>query len=241
MIIDDARLSAFLDGGLDAAGRAEVEAALAADPLLAARVARLRNLRARLSQADSAAHEAEPERMVAGAHGRDNVVRLADRRTPPAQPRAKLNLKWPAWGGIAATLVGGLALGYAAAHEGGGGLTVRGDGVLTARGDLVRALNEARSGQGGPIRISTSFRAADHRYCRAFQADHMAGVACREGAGWVVRMTTTLLDAQARGPGYRSAASGAPLAVADAVDAMIGGPPLDEASERLARAKGWKD
>jgi hypothetical protein len=238
MIIDDGRLIAFLDGELDAASRAEVEVALSADPLLAARLTKLRSVRNRLSQA--AAEDAVHERV---ANGRDNVVRLADRRQPRAAPKAKLNLKWPPWGGIAATFAGGLVLGYAAAHEGGGALAVRGDGVLMARGDLVRALNENPAGQGGPIRIGSSFKSADQHYCRTFQVEarRLAGVACREGAGWVARMTATMLDAKARGPGYRSAASGMPASVQDAVEAMAVGAPLDEATERQIRARGWKD
>lgn len=241
MIIDDARLIGFLDDELDAAGRTEVEAALSADPLLAARLMKLRSIRARLSQSyDPLAEDAVHERV---ANGRDNVVRLADRRQPAAPIKPKITLKWPAWGGIAATLAGGLVLGYAAAHEGGGAMTLRGDGVLMARGDLVQALNENQTDQAGPIRIGTSFKSADNRYCRTFQIDgrRMAGVACREGAGWVTRMTTTLLDPKARGAGYRAAPSGLPQSVDDAVQAMMAGAPLDEAAERQVRARGWKD
>jgi hypothetical protein len=241
MIIDDGRLIAFLDGELDAAAHTEVEAALSADPLLAARLMKLRSVRARISEIYSPlAADAVHERV---ANGRDNVVRLADRRQPPPAPKPKLNLKWPAWGGIAATFAGGLVLGYAAAHEAGGPLTVRGDGALMARGDLVQALNENRSGDAGPIRIGTSFRSADQRYCRTFQIDarRLAGVACREGPGWVPRMTVTMLDAKARGAAYRSTAFGMPASVQTAADAMAVGAPLDEAAERQVRARGWKD
>lgn len=245
MIIDDARLTAYLDGELDAAARAEIEAALASDPLLVARLARHRNLRARLSQTyDPMAEEAVPERLLqaVGANGRDNVVRLADRRTPPATPRPKLHLKWPAWGGIAATFVGGLALGYAAAHEPGGPLTVRGDGAVVARGDLVRALNENASGQAGPIRIGLSFRNTDQRYCRTFQmtTSRLAGIACHQGPGWVARMIITVPNA-AMEPGYRTAASAMPAAVMTAVGGMMAGDALDEPTERQVRARGWKD
>jgi hypothetical protein len=241
MIIDDGRLIAFLDGELDAADRAEVEAALSLDPLLAARLAKLRSVRARISEVYAPlAEDAVHERV---ANGRDNVVRLADRRQPPSPSRPKLNLKWPAWGGLAATFAGGLVLGYAAAHEGGGVLSLRGDGVLMARGDLVRALNENRAGEAGPIRIGTSFKAADQRYCRTFQVEtrRVAGVACREGPGWVARMTATDLDAKAGGPTSAPTASGMPSSVQTAAAAMAVGAPLDEAAERLARARGWKD
>lgn len=237
MIVDDARLIAYLDGLLDAQGRAEVEAALTADPLLAARLARHRSLRARQPQAyDPLAHEGHAERLVANGGGRNNVVRLADRRAPPATPKPKIPLKWPAWGGLAAVFAGGLALGYGAARESGGPLAVRGDGALIARGDLVRALNEGKTGAPGATRIGLSFRTADHRYCRIFEMDRerLAGVACREGPGWVARMTATLPQAPRK-------SADTPLSVLGAVDALMAGQPLDEAAEARARAHGWKD
>jgi hypothetical protein len=246
MMIDDARLIAYVDGELDAEARAQVEAALVSDPLLAARLARHRTLRERLAKTyDPVAGEAVPERLLAaaGASGRDNVVRLADRRAPPKPHPVKISLKWPAWGGIAATFIGGLALGFGAARETGGPLTVRGDGALMARGDLVRALNENRSGQPGAIRIGLSFRSIDRRYCRTFEveAQKVAGVACREGPSWVARMTTQVRPDARRPAGYRAAASDTPLAVLEAVDAMMAGESLDASAEAMARARGWKD
>ena len=245
-MIDETRLIAYLDGEIDAEGRAQIEAALVSDPLLAARLARHRTLRERLSKAyDPVAREAVPERLMAAAGGgsRDNVVRLADRRAPPHPHSVKISLKWPAWGGIAATFVAGLALGFGAAHETGGPLAVRGDGALVARGDLVRVLNENRSGQPGPIRVGLSFKSTDRKYCRVFQMDaqKLAGIACRGGSGWVARMTTEVPAGTRGSGGYRTAGSDVPLAVLEAVDVMMAGETLDASAEALARARGWKD
>lgn len=237
MIVDDARLGAYLDGALDPQARAEVDAALEADPLLAARLARLRAGRVRQSQTyDPLAHEGHAERLVANGGGRNNVVRLADRRAPPATAKPKVKLKWPAWGGLAAVFALGLVLGYAAAHENDGPLAVRADGALMARGDLVRVLNDGKTGAPGASRIGLSFRTADHRYCRIFEMDRerLAGVACREGPGWVARMTATVPPAPLK-------STDTPLSVLGAVDALMAGQPLDEASEARARAHGWKD
>lgn len=238
MIIDDARLAAYLEDRLDAQGRAEIDAALASDSLL---VARLSRLRARQLREQPEVEDAVPERLLAssGAAGRDNIVLLADRLRPAPASKPRVQIRWPSWGGLAAMLGGGLALGYAAAHQGSGPLALRGDGALTARGDLVRVLNDFRSGAPGATRIGLSFKTADGRYCRVFQMDsaHLAGVACREGPGWIVRMSAT----PPAGTGGRAATANTPLSVLGAVDGMMAGRPLDEAAEVRAMSHGWKD
>lgn len=234
-MIDDARLTAYLDGALDAQSHAEVDAALLADSLVAARLSRLRAQRFKLLQ-----DEAQPERLVAsGGGGRDNIVRLADRRAAPPPPRRQWTLKWPAWGGVAVSLLVGAGLGYAAARETGGPLVARRDGSLVARGDLVRVLNNGVSGQPGLIRIGVSFKSADRRYCRTFQMDvqQLAGVACREGAVWVARMTaiSPAVMRTASEPGKT------PLSVVEAVDDLMVGHWLAPGDEAQASARGWKD
>ena len=244
-MIDDARLIAYVDGELDARGRAEVEAALAADPLLAARLARHRELKIRLARTfDPVALEAVPERLRAAAgasSGPDNVVRLADRRTPPRVKTVR-PFKWPAWSPIAASLAVGVIAGYALSHQDAGPLSARSDGVLAVQGDLARALDSDPTGEAGPIRVGLSFRTAAN-YCRAFQMDarRLAGVACKEGPGWVARMTTTTAPVAGPQPAYRTAASALPPAVLTAVGQMMVGQSLDRAGEDRARAKGWRN
>ncbi len=243
-MIDDARLIAYVDGELDARGRAEVEAALAADPLLASRLARHRELKIRLARTfDPVALEATPERLRVAAGGRsqagpDNIVRLADRRHPPKAKPAR-SWKWPSWTPIAASLAIGTLGGYGLSHPNAGPLTPRPDGTLAVRGDLAQALERNPAGVAGPIRIGLSFRTAD-RYCRTFEMDArlLAGVACKEGPGWVARMTTTVA-AEAPQPGYRTAASASPAAVLTAVGQMMVGQSLDKAGEDAARAHRW--
>lgn len=244
-MIDDARLIAYVDGELDARGRAEVEASLAADPLLASRLARHRELKIRLARTfDPVALEATPERLRVAAGGRgqagpDNIVRLADRRNPPKVKTAR-NWKWPSWSPIAASLAVGAVAGYGLSHQNAGPLASRPDGALAARGDLAQALERNPAGVTGPIKIGLSFRTAD-RYCRTFQMDarRLAGVACKEGPGWVARMTTVAV-ADAPPPGYRTAASSISPAVLTAVGQMMVGQSLDKAGEDAARARGWR-
>ena len=175
-------------------------------------------------------------RMVAGG-GSDNVVRLADHRAPPQPKPIRIRLRWPSWGTMACVFGGGLALGFGAAHETGGPVGVRADGVLVARGDLVRALNEERSGEGRAIRVGASFREHDQHYCRVFEIEtrRLAGIACRTGPGWVVRMATEL-------PALRKTGGlNIPPSVVEAASAMMAGEPLDSSAEALARARGWDD
>ena len=244
-MIDDARLIAYVDGELDARGRAEVEAALAADPLLAARLARHRELKIRLARTfDPVALEEVPERLRAAAgasSGPDNIVRLADRRTPPKVKTVR-PFKWPAWSPIAASLAVGVISGYALSHQSAGPLSARPDGGLAAQGDLAKALDRDPSGEAGPIRVGLSFRTASS-YCRAFQMDarRLAGVACKEGPDWVARMTTVTTPVAGPQPAYRTAASSMPPAVLTAVGQMMVGQSLDRAGEDRARAKGWRN
>ena len=66
MNIDDQTLMAYADDELDAATRAQVEAALARDPALAARVEEHRALRAELNAAfDPVLDEPVPDRLLA--------------------------------------------------------------------------------------------------------------------------------------------------------------------------------
>lgn len=244
-MIDDARLIAYVDGELDARGRAEVEAALAADPLLAARLARHRELKIRLARTfDPVALEAVPEKLRAAAGAsskaaRDNIVRLADRRHPPRVKTAR-SFKWPSWTPIAASLAVGVLGGYAVSHQELGPLVARPDGAMAVRGELAAALERDPSSGPGPIQVGLSFRTAD-RYCRTFQMNtrRLAGVACKEGPAWVARMTTTGV-AQGPQPDYRTAATAVPPAVLTAVGQMMKGQSLDQAGEDAARARGWK-
>ena len=68
MKIDDRKLIAYVDGELDAAGRAEVEAAIAADPVLGVRLDEHRLLRGKVAGAYArVADESVPARLMAAA------------------------------------------------------------------------------------------------------------------------------------------------------------------------------
>lgn len=100
---NDDDLGALADGQLDATRRAEVEAAVALDPALAARLAAVRRQNASLRDAfDPWLGEALPPRLL-------------DAAKPPASTGA-LARRWPAFA-IAATLLVGLAVGWYARDQ----------------------------------------------------------------------------------------------------------------------------
>ncbi|MDQ8754715.1 zf-HC2 domain-containing protein [Sphingosinicella sp. LHD-64] len=231
MAITDDRLMAYLDGELDAAARAEVEAALDADAELQAKMETQRKLRARLSaRYDPVAEEEVPDHLRAMLEPK--VVDLDIERARRARPI------WQSVAGIAATLVLGIAIGRLAPGGGSGPVAIE-NGVMIARGSLETALDtQLASAQApdGPTRIGVSFAGVDGRLCRTFEDAALSGLACHGAQGWQVMVAAPGSDAQQSD--YRQAGSGSPL-VLQAAQEMMAGEPLDAEAERRARDAGW--
>lgn len=245
MTFSDETLMAYADGELDAATRAAVETAAAADPQLAQRIAQHRTLRARLRGAfEPVLAEPLPERLLAAARGAggerrtDNVIALRKGRPP--------RWSWPQWGAMAASLIVGVLLGpvllRSAARP--APLDVSG-GRLRASGALARALSQQLASEQppvAPVTIGVSFRARSGDYCRTFvlrEGESLAGLACRQGPNWQVMALAPAAAPGTAAGGYRQAGSGMPPAVAGTLDELIAGEPLDAAAEKAARAHAW--
>ncbi|MCE4060183.1 anti-sigma factor [Pandoraea sputorum] len=98
--IDDLELHAYVDGELPAQRRAELDNALATDPVLAAAVSELVALRRALHERyDDVLDEPIPPRLQ----------RPADVQAP--MPRGKAAANWPRFAGLAAALVVGIGIG----------------------------------------------------------------------------------------------------------------------------------
>jgi hypothetical protein len=230
--LDEERLVAWLDGELDERAAAQVAAAVAADPGLAARAAAHRRLQARLASAfDPVAREPVPLPKLVPTP----VVSLAaarearDERKRRDQPSSR----WAPAGAIAASLLVGLVVGhqYSPARQGVGDSVA----ALALAPPVARALDRQLSGEPGAVRVSLTFRDHDGLWCRRFAAQHIAGLACRDGGRWQLRYgVPASSDAAAT---YRMA--GGDDRTAAMVAASIAGEPLDAAGERAARAKGW--
>jgi hypothetical protein len=134
---------------------------------------------------------------------------------------------------LAITAMGsGLLLGVLLAASFGIGSDLRaGGGSLFAQGELAQALTDQMSGNRG---IGPSFWSKDGVFCRVFDTRKarqpgLDGIACREGAGWRVRIVTT-----------STGASAMPETVRSTMGNLIVGRPLDTAAERQARHQGWR-
>lgn len=243
----DEALMAYVDGEADAAAAAAIEQAAASDAALAARIERMRRLRAAVHAAYAPVlDEPVPDRLLAAlqaAPAAPNVIDLAARRAAKtAAPRPRWS--WFEWGAMAASVLLGVALG-AVALRGPGEPIVAERGGLVARAALAQALS-AQLAQDppadAPVRIGLSFVSKAGEYCRTFslaQRAPVAGLACRSGGDW--RVTIVVQDESAAAPDrYRMAATPLPRAVLDAVDAAIAGDPLDAEAERAARERGWR-
>lgn len=221
MQINDELLSGYLDDALDGATRAQLEAALDADP--GARL-RLENMR----QADQALRSAMPLR---GGDGFEAM--LADRIQAGAPVRRTVSRVLP-WA-LAASLTG-IMVGYLLPRP---GSRVASDAVNAV---LAASLSSQRSGTESPdgVQLLLSFRAADGRYCRLFRAGESPvmgeGLACLASGGW--KLIAWDASAPEARDGYRTA--GASALVDGAMSALGGSPALSVEDEAAVIAQGWQ-
>ncbi len=248
--IDDDTLQAYVDGELDAAGSARIDAALAHDEVLARRVQQARALRAQLQALfNPVLDEPVPAHLSA-------LLRPASPQTPSAATplaaasarrgfgagRRRTSRRWLVPGAAVAASIAVLAV--ALWWHTGSGLVRMHNGQQFAAGTLSHALDQALASEPDPhaaVAIGLSFRSTDGRICRTFVAHGtpaLAGLACHARAGW----SLPALSAAEKPAGgeLRQAASDLPPAVQAAVDARIRGEAFDARQERAARDDGWR-
>ncbi len=211
---DLATLHAYVDAELAPADRIAFEARLEREPLLARSVARERALRERLGNAWAGVlTEDVPERFTALLAGQAAAqtfdldaerARRAAQRQQDAAPdidsgSATLHpWRWAEWGGLAACLVVGLALGSRwldgpgdpAQRSAVAAFAVDADGRLVAHLPLAGALETALSGTTvAGTTPGLSFAARDGRLCRSFVTAgevENSGIACKTGTSWAI-------------------------------------------------------
>lgn len=244
MTFSDQTLSAYVDGELDAATRAALEAAMATDPQLAGRIAQQRALRERVRGAFAPVlTEPVPERLLASVRSAPAGTRAADVIAFAARPRPRWS--WPQWGAIAASLIVGVLLGPLVLRPAAPQAPLEtSGGRLLASGVLAHALSQQLASaqpRDAPVAIGVSFRGRSGGYCRSFvlnETQPLAGLACREGPGWAV-LALARSELRGSGGGYTQAGSALPPAVSRTLEELIVGEPLDAAGEAAARAHGW--
>jgi hypothetical protein len=237
MSIPEETLMAYVDGELDPAARARVEAAMRDDPQIETRVAQQRELKAKIQQAYAAdLSEAVPERLVAAARAAtaSNSSRLWRRRP-----------QWRPMVSMAASLLIGVAVGFLAWRNSDSNMIQNARGALVAGGPLAQGLSSQLAGDRSPtpaVAIGLSFLAKSGDYCRTFTIvgkASSAGLACRHAQRWEVRALAQSGAMKDDGSEYRTASSSLPPAIASAVEEQISGEPLDRTGEIAARKQGW--
>lgn len=234
---EDETLMRRVDGELTPEQGAAIDAAAAADPVLAERLAALRSLRTLTREAFPA--EVDPRDAALAAL----IAGAAPARGPSWADRLKAAFApslLPVWGaGAAAAFVLGLMVGGPDRQA---GFVVGPQGQI-ADANLVRVLDQRLAGQGADSQgraVGLTFRDNEGRWCRTFSAGDagVAGLACRADDRWAVQ---ALAPFSASGPdAIRTASADIPAAVLAAVDAAQAGDVLDAAAETQARDGGWR-
>ena len=238
MTYSDEMLMAYVDRELDAATTASIDAAIARDPELAARVERQRKLaRAVHAAYEPVLQEPMPKRLLDAAAG----------AAPAATARAPRRWTWFEWSAMAASLALGIAIGAVMLGRGStdsGGNIVAEHGQLFARGLLARALAEQLASTQKPdasVRIGLTFVAKGGEYCRTFAVERSAtaGLACSHVGEWRIDVLAPAASS-GKAAGYRTAAGELPPAVLRSIEERMQGSSLDATAERAAQQRGWK-
>lgn len=239
----DTHIHAYVDGELDAATAARLEADSRGDPTLAARIRQQRNLKNLLRGAfDPVLDEPVPQRLrdaLAPPAANATVTPIGAAREPRARPA------WSPreWGAVAATLMLGLLIGAMAFRPSRGLPVDMIQGRMVARGELDTALSTQRAGaaeKAAATRIGLSFRAADGAWCRSFsQRNGPAGLACRHEGRWTVQLLDSGSAATGKADDYRQAASSLSPALLGAINALGGGDALTSEEEQQQLRAGW--
>lgn len=244
MNLSDEELMAYVDGELDAGRRAAVEAAIAADPELAQRIAGHRALRDRLQSAfGGTLDEPVPARLANAVRGLQAVSLQAARSR-----KRQRQLMATYWLAAAASLVLGVLVGPWIPRLAGEEPDIHAHGAgLAASGNLAKALTgqlASEQSPSDPIRIAVSFVADSGEYCRAFvtrrEDGSIAGIACRAGNVWRIRALDAATGAQGESGDYRQAGTSLSPLMLQAIESSMVGQPLDAPGEAAARRSDWR-
>lgn len=228
---EEEKFFAWLDGELAPPEAAAMEAKVAADPGLSLLAAQHRALGDRLRGAfDPIAREPAPEHFQALLRRPAKVIQFPRNRTRSMPSLAQ-------WTSLAATLVLGIFAGTMLPRQPVAPVELQG-GRMYAASALAHSLDsELASAPAGNVRIGMTFRDRGGEYCRSFTATASSGLACRTGGRW--QLKGMFAAPEGNGSEYRMAAGMDPN-LASLVDSSIAGEPLDAASEKAARDKGWR-
>jgi hypothetical protein len=231
-MITEEQLMAYLDGGLPPDEASKVIMALSQDP----------DLRKLMEDELTVRHS------VAVAFAPVIAQRVPDRLLRPFErPAPRAHSQWfscyfmQGWNvktalPMAASLAIGLFLGgnlFSTSTSRPSG------GFASLNSAVVEALDEQMAAVQTPqdqVQIGISFTSLDGAVCRTYQDAAHAGIACRDGEQWQVRLLAKVETGRA---GVMQQANSAPALVMSAAQEMILGEPMDAQQEQAARNAGW--
>lgn len=240
---DDAIVHAYVDGELDAATSARLEADCRNDAALAARIARQRELSARLrAEYGPVVEEPIPQRLrdaLMHPNSSEAVIPIGGARKTAPRPSWSVR----EWGALAAALVFGALLGPFVFRESSGLPIANEGGRLVAAAYLEAALSTQIAGtatEDALARIDLSFRAANGDYCRVFTLRTEAGgLACRRDGRWAVAMLNAPAEPTSEAGGFRQASSTLSPAMLSAMTALGASDALTPDEEQQRLGSGW--
>ena len=238
-MVSDETFFAWLDGELEPAEAARIEAAVAADPRLSAMADEHWKMQSSLRGAfDRLLDAPVPDSLLASVRNPSSTADVFD--FTQAKKRREVR-RWPSvsqWASMAATLALGIVVGTVLPHQRDVGPVKVEGGKIYAAASLGRALDtQLASAPAGDVRIGMTFRDRGGAVCRSFTAASSSGVACRDNGGWQLR--GLFAAPQGQSTDYRMAA-GVDPELASLVDTMIAGEPFDASQEQAARQRHWK-
>lgn len=232
-------LSRFIDGELSPSERAQVQSLLAASAQARARLERMRQVDHTLREAFSGSLDEDvPERLLQTLGGHASTGPASANR----RPRRAAN---QAIFALAASLV--LAVGVSLMQ-----LFPAPDTLDPADHRLLQtALDQAASHErismpngAGSVQLIGTYLTGTRQTCREFELqrtnDLVIGLAClRPDAGWHIEGMTHIAGHQQNDASYQPAA-GDQDPVAEALDRLGAGAPLEAAAEAELRFNGWR-
>lgn len=235
--IDDALLSAYLDGELAGADLAAVEAALASQPAVAKRLATLKLVN-ELTRGHAGSIDAVP------LPPRLRQL-LADAASEPARPAATVlpfRHKMRVWLPLAASVVLVIGLGFKAFQN-------RTVGVDPAPAQLAHAVQlhtlpsgDTFEGEAFSLTPQFSFISRDGQGCRIYRVDEATAshtrIACLEGGDW--RLVDEFPVAASGSTGAYVPATSRDEALEARLDELMDGAPLSREQEQALLDNGWQ-
>ncbi|MBE0413534.1 hypothetical protein [Yoonia sp.] len=235
--VNDLTLMAYADGALDAAEAARVAQMVAADPILAQRLAGFTGTRDALAALRRKDDDNIPLPTDLQAKLRAQINAAAEAKAAaPANllPFARKSRGLaPFWSGALAAslaLAVGLGAGYFMASQPAGSDNL----ALAAALDRAPSGSEEHLADGTVVRLVSSFYNAQGAFCREYERRQPTGaqtieVACDAGTGWQMQLMLAFNDTEGYAPAaapelldlyFTQSAAGAPLSVAQEQSAL---------------------